>query len=228
MAELTRDLRRVVYLGGLGRSGSTLLERLLGELPGACSAGEVVHMWQRGIVEGERCGCGQPFGECEFWCAVGQDAFGGWDAVDVGRIAQLRSEVDRTRYIPLLAASALHASTPRPDRRVHRQLRAGLRVDRQGQRLPDHRGLQQARLAGVLPAPPARPRPAGHPRGARQPGRRLLVDQAGQPAGLGRRDVHDHLHPGQGGRALERAEPGAAAAGQDRARPRSGSVTRTW
>jgi len=34
---------RVVYLGGLGRSGSTLLERLLGELPGVCPAGEVVH-----------------------------------------------------------------------------------------------------------------------------------------------------------------------------------------
>ena len=102
--------RRVIYLGGLGRSGSTLLERLIGELPGVCSAGEVVHMWQRGIVEGERCGCGQPFGECEFWCAVGQEAFGGWAAVDVGRIAQLRHEVDRTRSIPLVAAAALHPS----------------------------------------------------------------------------------------------------------------------
>jgi Sulfotransferase domain len=106
----TSNLRRVVYLGGLGRSGSTLLERLIGELPGVCSAGEVVHMWQRGIVEGERCGCGQPFGDCEFWCAVGQDAFGGWDAVDVGRIAELRAAVDRTRSIPMLAASALHPS----------------------------------------------------------------------------------------------------------------------
>jgi hypothetical protein len=107
----TSELRRVVYLGGLGRSGSTLLERLIGELPGVCSAGEVVHMWQRGIVEGERCGCGQPFGDCEFWCAVGQDAFGGWDTVDVGRIAQLRHEVDRTRSIPLVAAAALHPAT---------------------------------------------------------------------------------------------------------------------
>ena len=104
----TSDLRRVIYLGGLGRSGSTLLERLIGELPGVCSAGEVVHMWQRGIVEGERCGCGQPFGDCEFWCEVGQDAFGGWEAVDVNRIAQLRHEVDRTRCIPVVAASALH------------------------------------------------------------------------------------------------------------------------
>jgi Sulfotransferase family len=105
------SLRRVIYLGGLGRSGSTLLERLIGELPGVCSAGEVVHMWQRGIVEGERCGCGQPFGRCQFWCAVGQDAFGGWDAVDVARIAELRAAVDRTRSIPLLAASALHPAT---------------------------------------------------------------------------------------------------------------------
>jgi sulfotransferase family protein len=100
-------LRRVVYLGGLGRSGSTLLERLLGELPGACSAGELVHLWQRGIVEGERCGCGQPFADCEFWRAVGQDAFGGWAAVDTDRIAGLRHEVDRTRSIPLLAGPGL-------------------------------------------------------------------------------------------------------------------------
>lgn len=107
----SNELRRVIYLGGLGRSGSTLLERLIGELPGVCSAGEVVHMWQRGIVEGERCGCGQPFGDCEFWCAVGQDAFGGWGAVDVGRIAELRRAVDRTRCIPVLAASALRPSS---------------------------------------------------------------------------------------------------------------------
>jgi Sulfotransferase family len=110
VSETNTDLRRVIYLGGLGRSGSTLLERLIGELPGVCSAGEVVHMWQRGIVEGERCGCGQPFGQCEFWCAVGQDAFGGWGAVDVGRIAELRSTVDRTRSIPMLAASAVSPS----------------------------------------------------------------------------------------------------------------------
>ncbi len=99
---MRRDLR-VIYLGGLGRSGSTLLERLLGELPGACAAGEVVHMWQRGIVENERCGCGREFRSCGFWSQVGKAAFGGWENVQVDRFAELRASVDRTRFIPLLA-----------------------------------------------------------------------------------------------------------------------------
>jgi hypothetical protein len=106
-------LPRVVYLGGLGRSGSTLLERLLGELPGVCSAGEVVHMWQRGIVEDELCGCGKPFGRCPFWQEVGQAAFGGWAALDVQRVAALQASVERNRYIPLLAAPVLHPSMRR-------------------------------------------------------------------------------------------------------------------
>jgi hypothetical protein len=103
-------LPRVLYLGGLGRSGTTLLERLLGELPDVCSVGEVVHMWQRGVVEGELCGCGEPFGSCPFWRQVGEVAFGSWSGLDVRRIAELRSAVDRNRYIPLLSSPLLPRS----------------------------------------------------------------------------------------------------------------------
>jgi hypothetical protein len=100
---------RVLYLGGLGRSGTTLLERLLGELPGAVSLGEVVHLWERGVVEGERCGCGVSFRECPFWTRVGDLAFGGWDGVDVERLRSLKQVVDRTRHIPVLARRELPA-----------------------------------------------------------------------------------------------------------------------
>ena len=72
----------MLYIGGLGRSGSTLVERLTGQLPGACAVGELVHLWQRGITEGERCGCGQPFRQCPFWQQAGKAAFGGWDEID--------------------------------------------------------------------------------------------------------------------------------------------------
>jgi len=102
-----REGLRVVYLGGLGRSGSTLLERLLGELPGVSAVGEVVHLWQRGVVENERCGCGDEFGACDFWSRVGKAAFGGWDKISVERVARLREATDRTRFIPLLAGPEL-------------------------------------------------------------------------------------------------------------------------
>ncbi len=94
---------RVLYLGGLGRSGSTLIERLIGQLPGVCPVGELVHLWERGITAGERCGCGEPFRECPFWQQVGKAAFGGWDEVEVSRVAALRARVDRNRFIPALA-----------------------------------------------------------------------------------------------------------------------------
>jgi len=104
----------VLYIGGLGRSGSTLVERLTGQLPGACAVGEVVHLWQRGITEGERCGCGQPFRQCPFWEQAGKAAFGGWDEIDTGRIAALRARVDRNRFIPRLAARPAGGKGPGP------------------------------------------------------------------------------------------------------------------
>jgi hypothetical protein len=64
-------------------------------------------MWQRGIREGERCGCGEPFPACPFWQRVGTTAFGGWDRVDVDRVARLRASVDRSRFVPLLGAVPL-------------------------------------------------------------------------------------------------------------------------
>ncbi|MGX6602725.1 sulfotransferase [Micromonosporaceae bacterium Da 78-11] len=98
-------MARVLYLGGLGRSGTTLVERLLGELPGVCALGEVVHLWQRDIRDDERCGCGERFSGCTFWRQVGELAFGGWHRVDVDRVHALRDAVERTRHIPRLASA---------------------------------------------------------------------------------------------------------------------------
>lgn len=100
-------MSRILFLGGLGRSGTTLVERILGELPGVVALGEVVHLWQRGLRDGDRCGCGEPFLACPFWRRVGDHAFGGWHAVDVDRIQQLQHAVERTRHIPRLALRRL-------------------------------------------------------------------------------------------------------------------------
>ncbi|MDF5754809.1 sulfotransferase [Spongiactinospora sp. TRM90649] len=90
----------MIFLGGLGRSGSTLLERLLGEVPGVVPLGEVVHLWARGVLGAEPCGCGVSLPGCGFWCEVGRRAFGGWAAELATRMIELRRLVDRTRHIP--------------------------------------------------------------------------------------------------------------------------------
>lgn len=91
----------VVFIGGFGRSGSTLLERIIGELPGVCALGEVLHMWVRGVRDNELCACGQHFHDCAFWRSVGEEAFGGWQHVDVDAITRMHDRVDRTRLIPV-------------------------------------------------------------------------------------------------------------------------------
>lgn len=106
---------RVLFVGGLGRSGSTLVERLLGELPGVRALGEVVHLWERGLLADERCGCGEPFHGCRFWQQVGAVAFGGWDRLDASRLLSLKASVDRTRFLPRLAV-------PRPGASFRREV----------------------------------------------------------------------------------------------------------
>jgi hypothetical protein len=96
-------MTRVGYIAGLGRSGSTLVERIAARLPEVCVLGEVVHLWERGIEYDELCSCGNPFSRCPFWQEVGAAAFGSWDKVDLGRMRTLATQVDRTRFIPAAA-----------------------------------------------------------------------------------------------------------------------------
>ena len=97
-------ITRVGYIGGMGRSGSTLLERAIAEVPGFCALGEVRLLFHRGIVQNELCGCGQPFHSCPFWLQVGERAFGGWENVDTGRVRFLADRVDRMRRVPRYVA----------------------------------------------------------------------------------------------------------------------------
>ncbi|MEO8477660.1 MAG: sulfotransferase [Actinomycetota bacterium] len=94
----------MLYIGGLGRSGSTLVDRILGQAPGTCSVGEFVFLWDRGLMRDERCGCGEAFRRCGFWEEVGRRAVGGWDALDAAATLRLQRSVDRNRYLPLMLA----------------------------------------------------------------------------------------------------------------------------
>lgn len=96
--------RRVLFVSGWGRSGSTLLDRVLGEVPGVVSTGEIRELWQRGLLENRPCGCDEPFRSCAFWTQVGKTAFGGWDELDLDDVLDLRFSLDRPWMVPTIAS----------------------------------------------------------------------------------------------------------------------------
>jgi hypothetical protein len=80
----------VLCIAGTGQNGATLLTRMLGQVPGFVAVGELGYVWERGLLENLECGCGARFRQCDFWIGVGEEAFGGWDAVDVKEVVRLQ------------------------------------------------------------------------------------------------------------------------------------------
>lgn len=103
----------VLYIGGMGRSGSTLLEVMLSRIQGTWSVGELRYIWERGPVEDVLCSCGARFSACPFWQAVGDEAFGGWGELDTAHVLELSRRVDRHRYLPFLLRPQLSADFER-------------------------------------------------------------------------------------------------------------------
>ncbi|HEX4490216.1 MAG TPA: sulfotransferase [Acidimicrobiia bacterium] len=95
----------VVYIAGYGRSGSTLLDLLLGRLDGWFSMGEFRLFWWA-LRDHWRCGCGHDVEDCPVWSAVLADAKVA-PVLDV--IADLRETV-RVRRVPALVRPALLGS----------------------------------------------------------------------------------------------------------------------
>jgi len=93
---------KVLYVAGLGRSGSTLLGNILGEIEGFFHGGELNFIWEHNLIENRLCGCGAPFDECEVWHPIVQRAFGGMSEVDACETGRLQSLGTRTRHVPLM------------------------------------------------------------------------------------------------------------------------------
>ncbi len=97
---------KVLYIGGSGRSGSTLLERLINELNGFFGVGEVCFFVERGLENNELCSCGKRFKECEFWNQVSTRVFDNI-RLNLTEILNARRGCERIRYIPQLLFPAL-------------------------------------------------------------------------------------------------------------------------
>lgn len=119
---------QVLYIGGWGRSGSTLLSRMLGEVEGCVSVGELQYIWERSFLQNRLCGCGKPARECTFWNAVVDEAFGGWKGFDLNEIIELQRSIDKTRNIPVILMGGKRSKVQRFQQHLSRLYRAILTV----------------------------------------------------------------------------------------------------
>ena len=65
---MSQQRTTVLYIAGAGRSASTLLGHILGQLEGFCFIGEMIGAWRAFGVR--HCGCRVPLTECKFWADV--------------------------------------------------------------------------------------------------------------------------------------------------------------
>jgi len=104
----------VLFIAGNGRSGSTLLGVILGQLPGFFAVGELRRIWDRGLIENRECGCGVLFRECPTWRAIFDAAYGGMDRVDPERYVAFREGMTQTKHLPAMLAGR-YRNGPRGD-----------------------------------------------------------------------------------------------------------------
>lgn len=90
----------VLLVAGSGRSGSTLLSRILAGVEGAFFGGEIRYVFQRGLIDDRLCGCNVAFRQCPLWGSVLEEAYGGAEAVDARAVIHAGQRLLRARHLP--------------------------------------------------------------------------------------------------------------------------------
>jgi len=148
----------VLYFAGTGRSGTTVVSNILGQLPGAFAAGELRYLWDRGVEQDHLCGCGETFSRCPLWTGVMRqlaecsDTAG--DLAQVGHRLRVRLRMARLPAMLLRHAAGRPPLPPHPDddlvARLYRAVaqESGAHVIIDTSKLPPY-GLLVDRLPGV-------------------------------------------------------------------------------
>jgi len=93
---------KVVYILGTGRSGSTVLDTVLGNHSQMESLGELHRLPRNGWINCEFCSCGTRVTECDFWNAVRTE----WEGLNIDysleRYLRAQESYLRFRYLPKL------------------------------------------------------------------------------------------------------------------------------
>jgi hypothetical protein len=100
---------KVLYVAGLGRSGTTLLGTLIGQSPAAAFVGEVMHVWDQWDRTGIVCGAGEPLRNCTMWSTAMSAAGAESDAARRRMLFRIQTAACRTAVMPLWAVGRWRA-----------------------------------------------------------------------------------------------------------------------
>jgi hypothetical protein len=101
---------KVLYIAGMGRSGSTILGKLLGQIGGFFFGGEI-RATRRVWAQNGLCGCGARVKECDLWKAILKESFANRD-IHSTEFLQRHKGASKLRYIPIVSIPGLKSFLP--------------------------------------------------------------------------------------------------------------------
>jgi hypothetical protein len=66
---------KIILIIGHGRSGTTLLDKVISKVVDGFSAGEVHRLWTWSMIKNWECACGKPFKECDVWKQIMKETY---------------------------------------------------------------------------------------------------------------------------------------------------------
>lgn len=101
-ADIHQTPVRVLYIAGTGRSGSTVLNAILGSHPNCVEVGELTNLVEQGWIQELYCACGRRAPECPFWKLVRQEWRTRLGEEDLARYCALQRRFERRLRWPFV------------------------------------------------------------------------------------------------------------------------------
>lgn len=90
---------KIIYIAGYGRSGSTLLDILLGSHEKVTGTGELANVFAHYQDDEEKCSCGEALSRCPFWSQVVEKQFLAASCPSLSELEKMRRKVEDWPHI---------------------------------------------------------------------------------------------------------------------------------
>lgn len=115
---------QVLFIMGWARSGSTLLDRLLGEFEGFFSGGELHNVWDQELLSRRPCGCGQEVHDCEIWPAILERTLSHTESISPNDATRWRRSFDHVHLTKRILREARADTLRWPELKMYADLTA--------------------------------------------------------------------------------------------------------